>query len=159
MTRPLGTIHLLVGKNNSGKSNVSRFVSDVLTKLPGFDVEASLAEVFPHPLDVNANWDVTEPIRFSVGLYLDKFLQSPGFADESFTLGKGFCRNLHFIAMGRESFGLVDPSNTPAFELDLHDLSEAATCIDTSVLNRAVKNVGGGVQERPGEALSTSSLI
>lgn len=61
--------------------------------------------------------------------------------------------------MGRESFGWVDPSNTPAFELDFHDLSEAVVCIDTSVLNRAVKNVGGGVQERPGEALSTSSLI
>lgn len=60
----------------------------MLTKFPSFDVEASFAEVFPHSLDVNANWDVTEPIRFSVGLYLDEFLQSPWFADESFTLGE-----------------------------------------------------------------------
>lgn len=96
----LGKTHLLVGKNNAGKSNILRFINDVLAKLPHFDVEAPFAQLFPHDLDRHVDWPTTEPIRFSVGLHAEEYLQGPWFADEKFLLGKQILAEVPFDRAG-----------------------------------------------------------
>jgi hypothetical protein len=64
---PMKNIHLVVGKNNVGKSNALHFLSDVLLKVrngPGLN----LSDYFKEDRDLPSTWTLENRRKFSIGL-------------------------------------------------------------------------------------------
>lgn len=67
---PMGKIHLVVGQNNTGKSNALHFMADVLAGLKSSNGQSSLATLFPGGLDLPTGWSGDRVRLISVGLHL-----------------------------------------------------------------------------------------
>ena len=65
---PLSKVHLVVGRNNVGKSNVLHFAHDVLSKTKHLGNGASFSELFPASLDMPDEWATEIPRVISLFL-------------------------------------------------------------------------------------------
>ncbi len=66
---PCAKVHLVVGRNNVGKSNTLHFMHDVLTKLQSGATYAR-AQLFTGALDLPEGWEDGRPGQLSIGLRL-----------------------------------------------------------------------------------------
>lgn len=66
---PMSKIHLVVGKNNVGKSNVLHFAHDTLAKLRN-GVGISIQDLYPGALDFPTGWNPSEERSMSLALNL-----------------------------------------------------------------------------------------
>lgn len=73
---PMGKIHLVVGQNNTGKSNALHFMADVVTALREGDGQGSLSALYPGRLDLPTGWSPAQVRLISVGLRLTDSVRS-----------------------------------------------------------------------------------
>jgi hypothetical protein len=63
---PMSKVHLVVGQNNVGKSNVLHFLADVITSAKGGSLNES--ELYKGGLDLPEGWPSSSPRGISIGL-------------------------------------------------------------------------------------------
>lgn len=67
-------VHLVVGRNNVGKSNLLRFAHDVLPNLR--DGSISRSTLFPRADDTPAGWTSDKTIRVAIALHTQEWIES-----------------------------------------------------------------------------------
>ncbi|WP_344054898.1 AAA family ATPase [Microbacterium lacus] len=73
---PMTKIHLVVGQNNTGKSNALHFMADVLTALRAGDGRGTLVGLYPGGLDLPAGWQTDRTRLISIGLHLTESVRT-----------------------------------------------------------------------------------
>ncbi|MEV8240354.1 AAA family ATPase [Microbacterium testaceum] len=67
---PMEKIHLVVGQNNTGKSNALHFMADVMTALGRSNGAPDLSTLYPGGLDLPMGWSADRRRLISIGLRL-----------------------------------------------------------------------------------------
>lgn len=67
---PFSRVHLIVGRNNSGKSNALHFLADTLTALRDTNGTLSADQLYPGSHDLPDDWSREKPTMISIGLHL-----------------------------------------------------------------------------------------
>lgn len=151
---PMNKVHLVVGRNDVGKSNALHFVQSTLQTLRTTGAHPNLTHLYPHRLDTPDDWDKTTPRTISICLALTDQVNAifKGFEDKNlsdwltsapYTHGRD---NVIWLDLEVSLHSTMRPEGRIGLSEDQFNKAARLGAVDQGRLNAICRNLLGGEQ-------------